>query len=239
MVSTSHVADETPLGWKLICGLPKSLKSVRALLDSTDVPQKPETLVRSATHSRIYAVKTSTAVFGRMRSIAVYRNMEKAIKDEDVRNDALKSIAAELDRLAIEGEDLSEAQLHSKIRSITGEWSEYFDIRLKRKGNGKRIEWSYRQHPLRAAERAEGKFAILSTDDSLSVADTVDMYLEKDYIEKVFRHLKTDEHIEPVRDRFERRVRAYIFLLIGLHRRCTGRCPSLWTGTHGTRWMNC
>ncbi len=47
-----------------------------------------------------------------------------------------------------------------------------------------------------------------------SGADTVNTYLEKDYIEKVFRHLKTDEHIEPVRHRLERRVRVYIFLLV-------------------------
>ena len=57
-----------------------------------------------------------------MRSIAVYRNMEKATRDADVRNDALKSIVVELDRLAVDGEDLSEAKLHSKIRSIAGEW---------------------------------------------------------------------------------------------------------------------
>ena len=149
-----------------------------------------------------------------MRSIAVYRNMEKATRDADVRNDALKSIAVELDRFAAEGEDLSEAELHSKIRSIAGEWSEYIDIRVKRNGSGKRIDWSYRQHSLRAAERADGKFAILSTDDSLGAAEIVNTYLEKDYIEKVSRYLKTDEHIEPVRHRLERRVRAYSFLLV-------------------------
>ena len=214
MVSPSHVAEATTLGWKRICGLAKSLKSVRALLDRTDVPQRPETLLRSATHSRIYAVKTSAAVFGRMRSIAVYRNMEKATRDAYVRNDALKSIAVEFDRLAVDGEDLSEAKLHSKIRSIADEWPEYIDIRVKRKGRGKRIECSYTQHSLRAAEKADGKFAILLTDDSLSAAETVNTYLEKDYIEKVFRHLKTDEHIEPVRHRLERRVMAYIFLLV-------------------------
>ena len=65
VVSPSLVAEATALGWRLICGLPKSLKSVRALLDSTDVPQRPETLVRSATHSRIYAVKTAAAGLGR------------------------------------------------------------------------------------------------------------------------------------------------------------------------------
>ena len=85
---------------------------------------------------------------------------------------------------------------------------------MKRNGSGKRIDWSYRQHSLRAAERADGKFAILSTNDSLGAAEIVNTYLEKDYIEKVFRYLKTDEHIEPVRHRLERRVREYIFLLV-------------------------
>ncbi len=214
MVSPSHVADATALGWNLICGLPKSLKSVRVLLNDTDVPQRPETLVRSSVHSTIYAVKAEAAVFGSTRSIAVYRNMEKAVRDADVRNEALRTIVEELDRLSADCSDWPEAKLHSKIRSIAGEWSDYIDVSVKRKGSGKRIEWSYRQHSLRAAERSDGKFAILSTDDTLNAAEIVNTYLEKDYIEKVFRHLKTDEHIEPVRHRLERRVRAYIFLLV-------------------------
>ena len=38
-----------------------------------------------------------------------------------------------MSRIAGEGDELSEAKLHSKIRSIAGEWSEYIDIRVKRK----------------------------------------------------------------------------------------------------------
>lgn len=40
------------------------------------------------------------------------------------------------------------------------------------------------------------------------------MYPEKDRIGKVLRHPKTGEHIEPVAHRLERRIRAYIFLLV-------------------------
>ena len=46
-------------------------------------------------------MKTAVAVFGRMRSIAVYRNMEKVTRDADVRNDVHKTIAVELDGLAV------------------------------------------------------------------------------------------------------------------------------------------
>jgi transposase len=44
------------------------------------------------------------------------------------------------------------------------------------------------------------------------------MYLEKDFIEKVFRTLKTLEEIEPVRHRLEQRVRAYIFVCMMAYR---------------------
>ena len=38
------------------------------------------------------------------------------------------------------------------------------------------------------------------------------MYLEKDFIEKVFRTIKTDEDLKPIRHRLETRVRAIIFV---------------------------
>jgi len=44
------------------------------------------------------------------------------------------------------------------------------------------------------------------------------MYLEKDFIEKVFRVLKSHEEIEPVRHRLEQRVRAYIFVCMLAYR---------------------
>jgi len=38
------------------------------------------------------------------------------------------------------------------------------------------------------------------------------MYMEKDFIEKVFRTIKTDEELKPIRHRLESRVRAIIFI---------------------------
>ena len=39
-------------------------------------------------------------------------------------------------------------------------------------------------------------------------------YFEKDLWRPVFRTLKTSEEMEPVRHRFERRVRVYIFVCV-------------------------
>lgn len=44
------------------------------------------------------------------------------------------------------------------------------------------------------------------------------MYLEKDFIEKVFRVLKTQEEVEPVRHRLEHRVKAYLFVCMLAYR---------------------
>jgi hypothetical protein len=107
--------------------------------------------VISTAQSKIYAVWTEATVFGKTRSIAVYRNIEKATIDADARNEALKTITVELDRFAVDSSDLSEAKLHSKIRAVAGEWSGYIDIRVRRKGNRKSIEWSYTRHTLCAA----------------------------------------------------------------------------------------
>ena len=44
------------------------------------------------------------------------------------------------------------------------------------------------------------------------------MYLEKDFVEKVFRTMKTQEEVVPVRHRLERRVRAYVFIMVIAYR---------------------
>jgi transposase len=43
-------------------------------------------------------------------------------------------------------------------------------------------------------------------------------YLEKDFIEKVFRVLKTQEEVEPVRHRLEHRVRTYLLVCMLAYR---------------------
>ena len=44
------------------------------------------------------------------------------------------------------------------------------------------------------------------------------MHLEKDFVEKVFKTMKAQEEIVPVRLRLERRVKAYVFVLVTAYR---------------------
>lgn len=214
MVSKGHVVAVEEMGWQLICGLPKTLNAVQEVLDSTEVPARPETLVRQTKVSTIYAVETKPSLYGKERRVVVYLNGARGMREADHRNGALAEVITALGKLAEQGATWSEAKLHKAIRETVGRWTPYLEVRVRRKGKGPRVTWSYHQHALRAAERRDGKFALLVTDPTLSVKEVVDTYLEKDFIEKGFRAMKTDEEMEPVRHYRERRVRAYEFVQV-------------------------
>jgi Transposase DDE domain len=218
VISKKHVNEVTDMGWHLVSGLPKTLAPVQEVLDDTEVPARPETLVRSNKDTAIYAVLTHREVYGDKRNLAVYSNHSRATHDMDQRNDALVNIDKAFSALAVEGSGWPEAKLRKKIHEIAGRWLSYFNIRIKRKGDGPRIAWSYRQHALRAAERHDGKWVLMSTDRRLSANEIVNTYLDKDFIEKVFRTMKTEDELEPVRHRLEQRVRAYMFVQVLAYR---------------------
>jgi len=75
-------------------------------------------------------------------------------------------------------------------------------------------------HDLRysGAKRLDGKYLLYASDSSIEAKDVVQLYMQKDYIEKVFRILKTDEEVRPVRHRLECRVRAYMLVCLLAYR---------------------
>ena len=52
----------------------------------------------------------------------------------------------------------------------------------------------------------------------IPVVDQCRGYFSKDFVEKVFRTLKTDVEVEPVRHGLEQRVRAYLFVCMLAYR---------------------
>jgi hypothetical protein len=214
MVSGDHVKAVEEMGWQLICGLPKTLNAVQEVLDATEVPSRPETLVRQTDVTTVYAVEAETKLFGKERRVVVYFNGARAVREADQRNGELARVTAALGKLSETGAQWKEAKLHKAIREVVGRWAPYLEVRVSRRGEGPRVTWSYHQHALRAAERRDGKFALLVTDPKVSTTEAVNAYLEKDFIEKGFRAMKTDEEMEPVRHYRERRVRAYEFVQV-------------------------
>ena len=213
-VSKDHVKMIELADWKLICGVPKSSKEVNSIIDNTDVPLNPDTFIHKSRSGHIYAVRTKGQLFGRNRSVIVYANQDQRASKINAQNEVLSEIGKELDALSEKGQKWSEALLHKEINSIVGEWKDCVHTRVKRKGDGPRIEWKYKTRQISASECSMGKYLLLSTDESLSPNEVIKTYFEKDFVEKVFRTLKTFEEIEPVRHRLEQRVRAYIFVCV-------------------------
>jgi len=217
MMSQEHVDAVLQTGWDLVAGVPKSRKDAVDIIDGTPIPHRPQTLVRRGPSGKIYAVGKTDTVYGHEMSLAVYSNKVRESHEIDKRNDALNEIGEALDELARKGRAWGESKLHSKIKTLTRGYTEFLDVQVKRKGDGPRVSWKYKSRALDRSDRLCGKWLILSTKDR-PLKETVDMYLEKDYIEKVFRTLKTDEEIVPVRHRLERRVRAYVFVCVLAYR---------------------
>ena len=217
-VSKRYVEMVKDAGWKLICGIPKTSNEAKEIISMTEIPIGPDTLARSARTGHIYAIKTKGKLFGRKRFVVVYTNRESGVKEADARNEVLSIIGKELNELSEIGKNWSEKRLHSQIKTIVNSWSNFIAARVSRKKEGGRIVWDYKKQELRFAERTDGKWLILSTDESLDANEVVNMYLEKDFIEKVFRVLKTQEEVEPVRHRLEHRVRAYLFVCMLAYR---------------------
>jgi len=217
-VSKEHVNMIELAGWKLICGIPKTLKEVKNIIGSTDVPLNPSTFIHKSRTGHIYAIRRRDQLFDKERSVVVYTNQERRTSKINAQNEVLADIGQQLNALSEKGKDWSEVSLHKAIKTIVGSWEDYVFTRVKRKGNGPRIEWKYKSQEMAVAERSHGKYLLFSTDESLSPDEVVKAYFEKDFVEKVFRTLKTSEEIEPVRHRLERRVRVYIFVCVLAYR---------------------
>lgn len=217
-VSKDHVKMVESTDWKLISGIPKTSKDALSIIDGADLKSDPSTFILKSRTGHIYATKSDGHLYGKKRSLVVYLNQDRNMKKMNIMNEALADIADELDILAEKGKNQSEAQLHKAIDKIVGSWKDCIQVKVKRKGDGPRIEWKFKKREIELKKSRNAKYMILSSDETLSSKEIISSYFEKDYIEKVFRIFKTEEEIEPVRHRLENRVRAYMFVNVLAYR---------------------
>lgn len=95
-VSGEYVKMIELAGWKLICGVPKTLKEAKNIIDNTDVPLNPTTFVHKSRTGHIYAVKTRDQLFDEERSVVVYTNQERRTSKINAQNEVLAYIGEEL-----------------------------------------------------------------------------------------------------------------------------------------------
>ena len=200
------------MGWKVICGIPKISTEAKAAIMMTDIPEKPEYLIPCKNTGELYATTVCAPLYGQSRKLVVYKNVTKATKSLIRRNKAIYEISQELDRLKDGRSFESQHGLKHAVKSVINGWSSFFTITYPQDETEISFTWSMNQKRVEEAKAMDGKFLLYATDERFTAQEVVRMYLEKDFIEKVFRTIKTDEELKPIRHRLESRVRAIIFV---------------------------
>ena len=108
--------------------------------------------------------------------------------------------------------------MRAQAKEIVGTCNEFIQWKADSKGSKPKIVWKFKKRTIEANRKSLAKWLLLATDGSLSAKEIVDAYMEKDFIEKVFRTVKTLEEVEPVRHRLQQRVRAYLFVCVLAYR---------------------
>lgn len=200
------------MGWKVICGIPKISTEARNIIMMADIPESPEFLVPCKNMGELYARKVQADLYGKVRELVVYKNVTKAAKSLVRRNRAIYEITQDLNRLMEKPIFPSQKELKNAVKLILNGWSSFFVVDFPNDENVVSFTWSVNQNRVEEARSMDGKFLLYSTEGIFTAQEVVRMYLEKDFIEKVFRTIKTDEDLKPIRHRLESRVRAIIFV---------------------------
>lgn len=200
------------MGWKIICGVPKISDEAKEIIISTEIPENPDFLVPCKNTGELYACKIQAKLYGQMRETVAYRNVTKATKSLIRRNKAIYVISQELAHLKSELHFNSQQNLKLAVKGILNGWKRFFIIEYPEDEKIADFSWSVNEKRIAEAKSMDGKFLLYSSDTTYSAQEVVRMYLEKDFIEKAFRTIKTDEDLKPIRHRLESRVKAIIFV---------------------------
>lgn len=210
--SEESIRDIEALGWKLICGVNKGSNEAKSLLTNTAVPTKVTNRVRATGTSTLYAARADGVLFGKENTGVVYINHAKRMDAIDARN----AMLAELDdELSLFNEELggeTEEEVMKSVDAILGSYKKYFAFTFVQKEKRSTISWNFNEAAIDRAIEMDGKYLLYSTDTSLKATDVVNDYMEKDFIEKAFRTLKSNLKLAPVRHWKNHRIRAIFFV---------------------------
>ena len=161
----------------------------------------------------IYAEKVDCPLFGRNGTVVIYFNAERRMREIKSRNCAIYRISEELKEFQKVCSSMQKDEVEAKVRKILPEtYAKYFTYTVHERPAGIELEWSTNNEARVQAERLDGKYLLYATDPALSAGEVVMRYFERDYVEKVFRDLKTYEEIAPIRHRKESRVIGIMFV---------------------------
>jgi len=219
--SADSVEEIEALGWEIICGVPKITTDAKNILKNTDVPLTPECFVPSK-NGDVYALQKEGKLYGKDRKVTVYVNTQKRLNEIKRKNMACVAIEYELSDLQERCTSLTREEIDEEVEDILGNLAQYFNIEVGGSDGNLALKWEYNKESIELSQATGGKYLLYATNPDLNHRDVVREYMEKDFIEKTFRDLKSEEDMMPVRHRLEPRVRAYFFMISVAHRIRTG-----------------
>ncbi len=127
------------------------------------------------------------------------------------RNDKIKTAFDKLEQLS--KKNLTKEEFERRIKKILSGVKEYIWTHLTPKGDGHyALEHGVQEFSLEQAAFADGKFALLSTNTSLTAEETVNSYFGKNDIEMAFRIMKHVIDMSTVKHTLNHRVKCYILI---------------------------
>jgi len=163
-----------------------------------------------------YATSIRRKLFGgRERFILVFnpakKVAERLLRDGKIKEavQALESYREKLRR----GNHTDENRVILRVDRILHGIGEYFEYALKKSG-GRISDLIYHKKDgaIKKAERLDGRFMLVCSDERMGIEECLELYKDKDLIEKTFRTFKGQIGIEPTRCRRLEQVNARIFI---------------------------
>jgi len=155
------------------------------------------------------------------RRYVVVRNPAQAKRDCEERDLALKQIAERLERLPDGGEEHTKAVCKLVSHPTLGRY-------LTRDRKGRPV---VDQTKVKAEERLDGKYLVVTSDDTLSTEDVALGYKQLAEVERAWRSLKSQLDLRPMHHRKTDRIKAHVllcWLALLLVRVVEVRCHKTW-----------
>lgn len=163
-----------------------------------------------------YAVSVHKKLFGKNERFIIIFNparkvAEKLLRDKKMR-DAVRRVNSYRERLR-NGNYLDERRVILRADRILHGVGKYFGYKLERDNNRIcDITLRKKTEVIKKAELLDGRFMLVCSDKKISIEECIDIYRDKDLIEKTFRTFKGPIGIEPTRCGRVEQVNARIFI---------------------------
>jgi hypothetical protein len=214
MVSEKNLAELQRGGAHYLAG--EKMRAGKAMVE--------EALSRPGRYKKVKDnVEVKEVVVGtgeRRRRYVLVRNPLQIQRDEEKRQKILSRIEEELSRLP-DGDEHTKAVCKLLAHPALGRY-------LKQGPKGEPV---LDREKIKAEERLDGKYLVITSDDSLSAAEVALGYKQLLEVERAWRTLKTDLDLRPMHHRKSDRIRAHVllcWLALLLVRTIEVRCQRTW-----------